>query len=957
MDSGLTRFFLRKRSKRKPLLISEPLPDTFRQTAGYNDFANGRPPTIGTRPIKPSEQKIKRKSFSHLRTKSVGLQEFRQMVHRESEARPQTASGIPPASINSSDPSKSRQQPHASHGEPHPREKSSQAPPKIPNLPKGLAEMGPKYFDLLEAAVSSSRAKTLPKSARNSFDFYNETIADRNSLYGKPLDLTPNNHLSEATITHRDNTVPPTETVDFQRASFDAMRASRTASTLASRTATESIGETLPRSSPVQVSDAPTHYVPENTTMKNLQGSDRKASLDFVPPVTPSESRQLKRNSVKRDLPRQLSPILQGETSQSALPAHSSSSLLDGSKRLSARRRSKTAPIAPSSSSVSDGPRIEKPAVLTLKPFKDESKQMTANDDIPLPSESRTLSKTQSSSATRDLMLANQPPGSASDNVHPRVSSDRSKRRRDKTKRPSHDLSMALTRVIPEKISSVKGSVRKGIPSPRTGIDSTGGDPGRHSDVEDENDYDVGIEEAVTHQADPVQILRASVVSANGYVYKGGDDVILGKILQHSRSRGLPRVESTGQLPPAGDVNLGTGPEGRDSTSPLISESSPSPPHMSESASRHQLQRTKTAVSISGVAHHSPDPITATKRPEYPSLAGDSLRCMPPGTTQLPAFTQAKVDIPVRTKSSPASNPPAIIPQHTGILPISGSGANVPSSPRILTRDFALPQPSLPANPPEAIGGHQSGRINDSYGPIKGRDSQDALGGYIHIERHELDSQSSDLDQIIAIKKKAAAKALLRLQEVMAMPTWEEPTSPGRSRASTKVPSHWRDLSIEDGSPIAPSAIFNKVKIPALTPALSKHSVLPGYEKRGLGQPPGRSTKTTAEGSLDPSLQAAVDHAMLSDVKGEDVTASVATSDSPQPPWLEKRGTSDTAVPTLKKSHSRVGSTMSATSGTSAYSLPYHMVPARGSSMRDSVGGIDGFGEPAGFHVGELGWH
>lgn len=93
MESGLKRLFLRRKSTTKPPLISEPLSDTFRQTAGYDGITDGPHPTIGTRPIKPSDQKVKRKSSSHFQTKSVGIQEASQVLHTDTETRPRTAPG------------------------------------------------------------------------------------------------------------------------------------------------------------------------------------------------------------------------------------------------------------------------------------------------------------------------------------------------------------------------------------------------------------------------------------------------------------------------------------------------------------------------------------------------------------------------------------------------------------------------------------------------------------------------------------------------------------------------------------------------------------------------------------------------------------------------------------------------------------------------------------------------
>ena len=347
-------------------------------------------------------------------------------------------------------------------------------------------------------------------------------------------------------------------------------------------------------------------------------------------------------------------------------------------------------------------------------------------------------------------------------------------------------------------------------------------------------------------------------------------------------------------------------------------------------------------------------PDMRTARREYDrfdnlSAGIDGLQRMQPEATQSLALTRATVEVPARAKSTSAARPASVVQQqHTSVDSKAGSrGRMSPPPPNVITRDFAQPQTLVRANPPEVMGGLQSETTNDIHRLTNGTRRNIALGGYIHIDRQELGSQGSDLDQIIAVKKEAAARALLKLQEVMAMPTWEEPCGLGRSKTSSTIPSRWRDLSVEDGSPIAPSSIFNKVKMPAFTPPLSQVSTYLEREGRGLEQSHERSRQEGVE----------LNHETLSDSNTKsDVQGSAASSESPRPPWLEKRGTSETVVPTLKKSHSRVGSTMSANSGTSAYSLPHHMVPARGSSLRNGEGSIDDLGPAPRLYIGDLGW-
>ncbi len=188
MESGFKRFFLRKSNKSKPDLIRTPFLDKFRQTARYDEFAAGPAPTIGSHPIKPSQQAMKRKSFSHLRVKNVGTREARQarqLAHSDLDARPQTAPGPQPPPLNWLNLSKSNKLSRTSHDETLGRSKGYQVPPKVSEPPKALAGMsGPKYFDLLQAAVTTSKTRTSFEAKRTSIDLYNESTEARNICRG-----------------------------------------------------------------------------------------------------------------------------------------------------------------------------------------------------------------------------------------------------------------------------------------------------------------------------------------------------------------------------------------------------------------------------------------------------------------------------------------------------------------------------------------------------------------------------------------------------------------------------------------------------------------------------------------------------------------------------------------------------------------------------------------------------
>jgi hypothetical protein len=929
MELGFKRWFRRKRSKGKPLLISAPLPDTFRQTAGYEESNAGPPPTIGNLPIKPSEQVLERKSFSHSRTKSVGLQEFSQAVRTDSSVRPRTAPGAQTPPLNPFNPSSLRRPDHISQDDRLLRVQAVPGPPKVPDLPKDLAEMdSTKYFDLLHAAVSTSKSKVPPESTQSSSDFYNESIADRNSLYGKPPKLSANKGASKAFSSHGGINASQPRNDDTQRASFDAMRASRNAR----------------RSVDVEATFS------EKDTKQGQSPSKGKSAQDVVTPQTPSNGRRSTRNSFRRtELGPQLSPIPQEKSSPAAAPAESCSPS-SGSKPLPIRQRSKTVGAVPTREYVSDTHQVKSSAVLTLNPFKDESQQSVVNDGVLVPSIPHILSRNRSSSASGNPLTGKQALGTHPNDTLPRMSSDR----------PSH-----------------KNASRMILCPPGRAMDIPALPQGKRPDEDDDNDYDVGIEEAVAQQADPVQILRASVVSAKGYVYKGGDNVILGKVLHHRPSRGLSQAQSNGIPTVIPNDNLNSKSKAKNDTSASIKAHSRVPSIASDVVSQFvpdQIQST----SIRTIASQSVPEETAANAslrvpPRGPAEARTTLptwkhlQSPPPshGNMQVVASRQNQAS---SLTSSTAEAPPPYSPptpaspaavEHQASLPLTnGNKGSVPNSPIIFTRDFAHPETPPRAYRSETTKKSAADIINGIIAPISGRGQSGIVGGYIHLTQKELEYQSTDLDRSIAIKKEAAAKALLKLQAVMAMPTWEEPDSAGLPRkATTKVPNHWRGLSIEDGSPIAPSAIFQKVKIPLLPPPLSRHSTFSRHGTRELRQsseaPIGGNTEVPP---ANPPWQASK-KASLSKTQKEYIVASEASLESiADSSWLDLRGRSETAMPSTRGSHSRMSSAVSTTSGTSVYSLPYHMVPARGSSMRDSDGSIGDFSGSPRFHVGELGW-
>lgn len=990
MDSGLTKLFLRKRSKR-PVIISEPLRDTFQQTAGYKEFHDGKPPTIGTRPIKPSDEKKGRKSFSHLRAKSTGVPEFSRQINQGSGARPRTAQGISPPATETSAPSRPRVHNRTVSDQPPMRREASQAP-EIPSLPNHKAGMKrPKYFDLLQATVPTSTAKPLPKSTTGSSDMYNESVADRNSQYSKPLKSAPSNDLRRPPSATRDKHALARENVDQQRATFDVIRASRNFNATVSQAATESTGKNIPGSSAFRGANHSGRSPSKSVRRERMVMSEKEKSDGFAQQLASKDSHRLKRKEVNQTAsPAQSSPNAKGNLS-STLSASDPPSSLPGTGHHSGRRRSTTAPKIPTPRSLTEESQVERPVIVISNPIQHVSRQMKGTRDDPVPFTIPTRSNSQGS-ITTGVQTSGYPPPSFSPNGElPLVGADGSERGRENSKRRSRYLSTASINMMPDDVPKVNSSVRKGqIPSKSVTRVSESG-RGRTPSAKDESKNDVEAENGMAHPTDHTALLRSAVVSASSYVHRFTDDVAVGRILQHRRSRDVSQDKSSGRVPSDREVSVssrsdrGTGTSTpRGATSLMHSDSS-------DSASQKPAERTKErgsssrpaqrpshrALNTTTVREPSTAPAAANHTlsghgvPESRPHAMGNLRNLRPGTGQPSAKTSATSETPLPTKSPPSGKPP----------PAHGGQETARFIPPTVTRDFALPQRQPHAITPAPANRLQPG-TNDSIDRAVDEGNQGfRLGGYIHIDRAELGSGISEMDRIIATKKQAAAKALLKLQEVMAMPMWEKEPNFDSPRSSTTTtttttPNYSRCLSLDNGRPIPPRAIFNQVKIPppasrlrhhhVAEPSSSSSSFLPrGYEAAAPG-PDGELNQPANGGDVANALVSSLQQTSWDDAARQKENIEPFGSLDPPPLRLGKRGRSDSesAVLVVKRGHSRMGSGLSMSSSTSAHSLPYYLVPARGSSRRDEYrDGVDGddgggFGEPSSrrMHVGELAW-
>lgn len=949
-------------------MISSRLTETFQQTAGYDEFVAGPPPNVGTLPIKPSEEKVKPKSFSHGKTKSIVPQEFRPMPHVTPDARPRTAPGTRQAPSDLSDLSRFDYQNHTSRVQTPQPKKTFQDPPKTSDSSKGLNEKKrPKHFDLIQAAVSITTAKSPPESSQRPFDFYNESVAERNALPYKSSSIAVSRDIPITTLSNENEDTPPTQTLDSQRASFETMRASRNVMVLGSRATNHQNSTVLPRLFTLNANHNSAQLFQTSTKKDDLPDPHRNDDRRFVPPNTPHEARRKKRNGVRRtDLPMELETSQQ-ENSNPVTSTRDIFSPLHETNLPPGRKRSKTAPTASTPLVLATRSQNKGPAVLTLKPFQDRANETNIDDNNSIPWDFVTLNKINKGHSSRDYQLVNETT-SSSGKVPSQVSPDKSKRKRQKMKRTPRQTPKVPSNGASGELTSVHGAIQV-KPTRKCVTDLAVDEHERKPNHRNDSDDSLEVEERETHQADPVQILRASIVSANGYMHKVGDNVILGKVLHPRPSRSMSGMEGT-QLSLNHDDKTRSLSEAGNPASTFPSTPSSMPNTTSDSSLLPEPNTNAHISSKMRFSKLSPRLRAGTATLEVPP------RDPPQAKTSLPNIDKRRVDhspyqpseikeddtMRIHATKSDTAEASRLTRETTSTKAHIADSQKTPSlsrldTPRgrtpplseVLTQDFAQPPEKSRPVPSEAASKIQSQtQVREDNFPCE----------HSSVRQNQFQAENSELERSIALKKEAAAKALLKLKEVMTVPTWEHPSAIGRPRAFAKGPSHWRGLSIEDGGPIAPSAIFQKIMIPAPTPSVTRHSSSSSHVERNMEPELEQSMNGIAEHALPRSLQAALKEVAPRELANNDLVTSPGSLASAERPGLERRVRNGAPpVPQVKGTHSRMSSTVSATSATSAYSLPYHLVPTRGSSLRDSTSVSGDVGDSLKYHAEELGWH
>jgi hypothetical protein len=180
MEASLKNLLLRRRSKSNPPATNGVPQESLQQTSSYAAVSPGPAPKVGTLPLKPSQEKQPRRSLSHARAKIDGLRGPRQATESANIGRPRTSTSVKPFFIGVSKPASSKV-PLGSSSRGTGRQLDGMVPPPVPPLPKDLdLPHGPRYHDVMQFAAKQPISRAT----------FNEHVAARNmGLPRKSVDV------------------------------------------------------------------------------------------------------------------------------------------------------------------------------------------------------------------------------------------------------------------------------------------------------------------------------------------------------------------------------------------------------------------------------------------------------------------------------------------------------------------------------------------------------------------------------------------------------------------------------------------------------------------------------------------------------------------------------------------------------------------------------------------------
>lgn len=903
-------------------MIKDPVPATFQQTSGYEAVTSGPAPTVGTVPFKPSQSRSLRKSFSHTKAKSDGLQDFRRSTESANVGRPRTAPGVKPIFVGISKPSTpeaskdSRLNDFGIDGAVS-RDAWLPAVPPVPPLPKDADKLrGPKHYDILQFAAQQqiSRAN------------YNEHIAARN------IDLprqTTGRFEEDVAVRHA-------ALADHQRASYDVMRTSRESLRQNSSTSEKSArtNTARPRSYKASVPDSFNTSIVEPSTEATI-AKPRSAQSSMLT----LHSRQRSKDQVYQlpSIPQGFAPA-EFSLNQSFSGPPRSNSLRDGSLGRS----------TVGNDGRSQGPHgslssIEHDITPQLPPLT----AARSDHDAPVFSE-RTASGRPHSIASQTsrsgpgnvpYAMPTASPQSSRRSSLVMSSASSLRRWKDSSGRTVMDLTDEVADAPAEIVTRALYYELHAEPIPRVTEGTMLADSLSHSasfarppasrTTSRDQSTPLKLQSPITDAATLANLTIAhQQVAQNPRLLEHSniesESAIMPLVNNVNNEKSFGAVPENGNILPITETHAGTRKPlsiARDSALPSLD------------------------VEEAPFEHHRPG-LVVNSEPSAPVLAAYVTPTKARVTfedpkTRSPRPTTQIYETPESLKSIDFTNPSRAF------------GVN--------TRDFAATPIKKPAIE-RARSSWESGTSQASVATSTTTHSQTAQV-FQHISSMQLPAkkvtikrtprEQKDFDEEKFAQRQAEARAaILRLEKSLQ----EDFSFPFASLGSTSIkgPVHYRELSLEDGGPTAPTSRFTTIHSstksyqngndgkkaygpettlvavvgsdkPIFTPALSAAATAPG--------PTVPSTESTSRGQKRNSVISTI-----SEADGETDHEPVSPLGAAPYPIIPFSASPDRgrSITNRRPTHSRMNSTASHGSGSSAFSLPYRMVPTRGSSMRDS---------------------
>jgi hypothetical protein len=980
MESGLKHLFSRKRSKSKPPAPKDTLQDSFQQTSGYAAVASGPAPKVGALPFKPSQEKQPKKSFTHTKAKTDSLREARQVAESANIGRPRTSPVVKPYFVGVSRPDGSgTPSGPSSHGASIDVVVAAgdiAPPPPVPPLPKDVDSLqGPRYHDIMQFAAKqqisratfnehiATRNMGLPRRSVDIFEAgvnqlsagrYNEHVAKRN------IDLTRQSiNRFEEDVALR-NTVLP----HVQHASFDATRAPREDRRYQSRSdSMDKDPDTNPGQSMAGAETSANTQVARTGKGKpsktengaHISTSDRiaKATAPSLQGAQPSKvaSHSRQHSWKQNDHPCELSATAQSRTADFMPPEWLSHGNTTAPSE--ARTKSMTAAIPPRSRS--NGPDD-----------LDFSAQLTSNGERKGPTQSFWDARKQLSQHSTSRSLSMLEGSSGRDAFRPTTSmgqrgvvTPRFALHMRPSSRTGHILEANIPRDMPQAspgsdsisrtpsmATSTASSTRKRIDgSGRMVMDLTDDHPDRYADNVGQSEY---------HE-------------------------LLGEPEQKALYRTKQTDLSRRPLEPSTIHAL----EQRVVSKLNASQSAHDPKSTSSRVGRNN-EREKKIIPPLGTAPSSTKPTASIGNNSEHAMTGSTSQSAEASgeTDSQVASSHSQVTVPTYSLASKSRQQDQLIDQDCEET-LSAQSEHVYATPESLksndftdpsrafgvaTRDFAVSPTQKQGQGTLKMPQPQNESQSDKLAPrftAKLPSRQDKVVHHISSftwHPNKPRTRQSFRDQIAfdedAFQRKQAEAhaAMLRLERdlqenfTFAFDSLNKASARGAS-------AYFRDLSLEEGGPVAPISRFSGIQAPTSI-YQTKFNGSTTHPDASLGERsrpqepsiPGLATTPGISGSSIPSTFRNKNRRSMISTISETETEPPSPTDPAPAPTIPLSPASDRGrtMTSRQSAHGRMHSTASTRSGSSIYSVPPNLVPERTSSIRDSD-------EPP-FHIGEAGW-